>query len=117
MSEVVVLILMYTLAPMVSTVPWITAISIEFVSFAHCKQINFKYKEFVGLISLIALNENGYKKLIEISSKSYLKSEDDNEAVCKIEDLFEKKDFKKPIPMVSNINVNHLWEIRPKKKK
>ena len=29
----------------------------------------------------------------------------------------EKKDFKKPIPMVSNINVNHLWEIRPKKKK
>ena len=55
-------------------------------------QVNFKYKEIAGLISLIALNENGYKKLIEISSKSYLKSEDDNEAVCNIEDLFEKKE-------------------------
>ena len=29
----------------------------------------------------------------------------------------KKKGFKKPVPMVSNINVNHLWEIRPKKKK
>ena len=27
----------------------------------------------------------------------------------------KKKGFKKPVPMVSNINVNHLWEIRPKK--
>jgi len=55
-------------------------------------QINFKFKEVTGLIPLIALNENGYKKLIEISSKSYLKSEDDTEPVCKIEDLLEKKD-------------------------
>ena len=29
----------------------------------------------------------------------------------------KKKGFKKPVPMVTNINVNHLWEIRPKKKK
>ena len=28
----------------------------------------------------------------------------------------KKKGFKKPVPMVSNINVNHLWEIRPKKR-
>jgi len=55
-------------------------------------QVNFKFKEVTGLIPLIALNENGYKKLIEISSKSYLKSEDDTEPVCKIEDLLEKKD-------------------------
>ena len=54
-------------------------------------QINFKYKEITGLIPLIALNENGYKKLIELSSKSYLKSEIDTEPVCSIEDLFEKK--------------------------
>ena len=33
-------------------------------------QVNFKYKEIAGLIPLIALNENGYKKLIELSSKS-----------------------------------------------
>ena len=55
-------------------------------------QINFKFKEIAGLIPLIALNENGYKKLIELSSKSYLKSEIDTEPVCSIEDLFEKKD-------------------------
>ena len=55
-------------------------------------QLNFKYKEISGLIPLIALNENGYKKLIELSSKSYLKSEDDTEPVCSIDDLFEKKE-------------------------
>jgi len=55
-------------------------------------QVNFKFREITGLLPLIALNENGYKKLIEISSKSYLKSESQNEPVCKIEELFEKKD-------------------------
>jgi len=55
-------------------------------------QIIFKYKEVTGLIPLIALNGNGYKKLIELSSKSYLKSEIDTDPVCSIEDLFEKKE-------------------------
>ena len=55
-------------------------------------QINFKYKDYIGLIPLIALNEIGYKKLIELSSKSYLNSVSDSKPVCEIEDLFEKKE-------------------------
>ena len=39
-------------------------------------QINFKYANTVGLLPLYALNENGYKKIIELSSSSYL---DNNE--------------------------------------
>ena len=35
-------------------------------------QINFKFDETVGLLPLFALNEKGYKKIIELSSKSYL---------------------------------------------
>ena len=34
-------------------------------------QINFKYKGNMGKLPLIALNENGYKKIIDLSSKSY----------------------------------------------
>jgi DNA polymerase-3 subunit alpha len=37
-------------------------------------QINFKLEDTIGLISLIALNEKGYKKIIELSSKSYLEN-------------------------------------------
>ena len=35
-------------------------------------QINFKYSDTVGLLPLYALNEEGYKKIIELSSMSYL---------------------------------------------
>ena len=35
-------------------------------------QISFKYKNFTGLIPLIAKNNEGYKNIIELSSKSYL---------------------------------------------
>ena len=35
-------------------------------------QINFKYDDVIGLLPLYALNEEGYKKIIELSSKSYL---------------------------------------------
>ena len=38
-------------------------------------QINFKFEDTIGLLSLIALNEKGYKKIIELSSKSYLENE------------------------------------------
>ena len=33
-------------------------------------QINFKYEDTMGLIPLFALNKNGYKKIIELSSLS-----------------------------------------------
>ena len=38
-------------------------------------QINFKYEDTLGLLPLIALNENGYKKIIDLSSRSYLEND------------------------------------------
>ena len=38
-------------------------------------QINFKYADTVGLLPLYALNEEGYKRIIELSSMSYLKND------------------------------------------
>ena len=35
-------------------------------------QINFKIDDTIGLLPLFALNENGYKRIIELSSLSYL---------------------------------------------
>ena len=37
-------------------------------------QINFKFADTIGLLPLFALNEDGYKKIIELSSQSYLKN-------------------------------------------
>ncbi len=39
-------------------------------------QINFKVGETMGLIPLFALNEKGYKNIIELSSISYLKNDE-----------------------------------------
>ena len=39
-------------------------------------QINFKYGEATGLLPLYSLNEEGYKKIIELSSLSYLKNDE-----------------------------------------
>ncbi len=39
-------------------------------------QINFNYNETKGLLPLFALNESGYKKIIELSSKSYLNDDE-----------------------------------------
>ena len=38
-------------------------------------QINFKYKETIGLLPLFAMNKSGYKRIIELSSKSYLEND------------------------------------------
>jgi DNA polymerase III subunit alpha len=38
-------------------------------------QINFKFEDTIGLLPLIALNEQGYKKIIELSSRSYLEND------------------------------------------
>ena len=35
-------------------------------------QINFKFKDAFGLLPLYALNEHGYKRIIQLSSKSFL---------------------------------------------
>ena len=39
-------------------------------------QINFKIGETIGLLPLFALNEAGYKNIIELSSFSYLKNDE-----------------------------------------
>ena len=53
-------------------------------------QIYFKFKDVLGLIPLIALNKNGYKTIIELSSKSYLENDNLSDPHCNFEDLLIK---------------------------
>ncbi len=53
-------------------------------------QINFKYNETIGLLPLYALNEFGYKRIIELSSKSYLHNDEISEPHLDLNELFEK---------------------------
>ena len=39
-------------------------------------QINFKHADTIGLLPVYALNETGYKTIIELSSLSYLKNDE-----------------------------------------
>jgi DNA polymerase-3 subunit alpha len=39
-------------------------------------QINFKYADTIGLLPLFALNEEGYKRIIKLSSLSYLENDE-----------------------------------------
>ena len=55
-------------------------------------QINFKYNDNIGLLPLVALNENGYKRIIELSSKYYLENNDLSELSLSINTLLEKPD-------------------------
>ena len=55
-------------------------------------QINFKIDDTIGLLPLFALNENGYKRIIELSSLSYLKNNQSSEPHLNIEELFDKTD-------------------------
>ena len=54
-------------------------------------QITFKFKNYIGLIPLIASNEEGYKNIISLSSKSYLENNNLNEPHCALEDLLKYK--------------------------
>ena len=51
-------------------------------------QINFKYKNTIGQLCLIASNINGYKKIVELSSKSYLENDNLNDPHCSLDELF-----------------------------
>ena len=53
-------------------------------------QINFKYKETVGLLPLYALNEEGYKTIIELSSLSYLKNDNLSDPHLDFKELLNK---------------------------
>ena len=50
-------------------------------------QINVKYENTVGLLPLIALNEKGYKRIIELSSKSYLENDNLSDPHIDIKEL------------------------------
>ncbi len=50
-------------------------------------QINFKYKDVIGKIPLIAKSEIGYKSIIQLSSKSFLDNNHLNEPHCDIGEL------------------------------
>ena len=52
-------------------------------------QINFKYSDTIGLLPLYALNENGYKRIIELSSLSYLKNDKLSEPHLDINELLD----------------------------
>ncbi len=53
-------------------------------------QINFKYEETIGLLPLFAMNETGYKRIIEISSLSYLNNDKLSEPNVPFDELLKK---------------------------
>ena len=55
-------------------------------------QVQFKFKNTYGIIPLIAKNYNGYKNIIELSSKAYLENDDNDQPHCSIEDLTKYRD-------------------------
>ena len=55
-------------------------------------QINFKYGDTTGLLPLYALNEEGYKKIIELSSLSYLKNDELSDPHLEFNNLLNKSE-------------------------
>ena len=54
------------------------------------KEILFNFKQNVGLLSLIAKSESGYKRIVELSSKSYLNKEKNIDPQCSFKDLIDE---------------------------
>ncbi len=52
-------------------------------------QINFTYQDTTGLVPLIALNQNGYKRILELSSQSYLQNDSITEPNLDIVELLK----------------------------
>ena len=55
-------------------------------------QINFKINETIGLLPIFALNENGYKRIIELSSLSYLRNDKLSDPHLAFEELLKNTD-------------------------
>ena len=53
-------------------------------------QINIKFEDTIGLIPLFALNEKGYKRIIELSSLSFLKDDDLSDPSINFDELLNK---------------------------
>ncbi len=56
-------------------------------------QIYFKFQNTIGLIPLFALNEEGYKKIIELSSNSYLNNNEESEPHLDLNSLIETDNY------------------------
>ena len=54
-------------------------------------QINFKFKNYIGILPLIANSKDGYKNIINLSSKSYLENKDNEIPHCSFQDLLNVK--------------------------
>ena len=52
-------------------------------------QINFKYNNIIGLLPLFALNEEGYKRIIKLSSNSFLENDALSEPHVDFNELLE----------------------------
>ncbi|MDA9178114.1 DNA polymerase III subunit alpha [Candidatus Pelagibacter sp.] len=52
-------------------------------------QVNFKFNDTTGLLPLFALDETGYKKIIELSSRSYLENDKTSDPHLDINNLLE----------------------------
>jgi DNA polymerase-3 subunit alpha len=50
-------------------------------------QIHFRFEDTTGLLPLIALNEKGYKRIIELSSRSYLENDSVSDPHLDIKEL------------------------------
>ena len=50
-------------------------------------QINFKYGDCIGLLPLFALNEEGYKRIIKLSSISFLENDELSDPHVDFKDL------------------------------
>ena len=55
-------------------------------------QINFKFNETIGLLPLYALNEIGYKRIIELSSKSFLNNDELSDPHLDFDQLLDQND-------------------------
>jgi len=55
-------------------------------------QINFKYNGINGLLPLYALNENGYKRIIELSSLSFIKNDEMSDPHLDFKELLNRND-------------------------
>ena len=53
-------------------------------------QINFRYGETTGLLPLYSLNEEGYKRIIELSSLSYLNNDELSDPHLDFRELLKK---------------------------
>ena len=55
-------------------------------------QINFKFNDTIGLLPLFALNEIGYKRIIELSSKSFLNNDELSDPHLNFDQLLNQND-------------------------